>query len=142
MADALKNRGYRTGLVGKWHLGQCRSLLSNRARIWILSMDSVKGREAISSALTVKTNRPVPNGLKRMAQPVAFDGYLTDVFGQQAIEFLEDDTEEPFFLYLSFTAPHGPMHATEEDLERFKNITDKKKTYLRCNDLGNGPSHW
>jgi arylsulfatase A-like enzyme len=72
----------------------------------------------------------MPSSTKRIeknGETVSFDGYLTDVFGQQAIEFLEDDSEEPFFLYLSFTAPHGPMHATEEDLKRFKNITDKKR---------------
>ena len=126
MADALKNRGYRTGLVGKWHLGNADRFYPTER-----GFDSFYGlREGSRSYFFNPDREDKPSSTKRIEKngaTVAFDGYLTDVFGQQAIEFLEDDSEEPFFLYLSFTAPHGPMHATEEDLERFKNITDKKR---------------
>ena len=126
MADALKNRGYRTGLVGKWHLGNADRFYPTER-----GFDSFYGlREGSRSYFFSPRREDKPSSTKRIEKngaTVAFNGYLTDVFGQQAIEFLEDDSEEPFFLYLSFTAPHGPMHATEEDLERFKNITDKKR---------------
>ena len=126
MADALKNRGYRTGLVGKWHLGNAdRFYPTERGFDYFYGL-----REGSRSYFFNPDREDKPSSTKRIEKngaTVAFDGYLTDVFGQQAIEFLEDDSEEPFFLYLSFTAPHGPMHATEEDLELFKNITDKKR---------------
>ena len=126
MADALKKCGYRTGLVGKWHLGNADRFYPTER-----GFDSFYGlREGSRSYFFSPDREDKPSSTKRIEKngaTAAFDGYLTDVFGQQAIEFLEDDSEEPFFLYLSFTAPHGPMHATEEDLERFKNITDKKR---------------
>ena len=126
MADALKNCGYRTGLIGKWHLGNADRFYPTER-----GFDSFFGlREGSRSYFFNPDREDMPSSTKRIeknGETVSFDGYLTDVFGQQAIEFLEDDSEEPFFLYLSFTAPHGPMHATEEDLKRFKNITDKKR---------------
>ena len=126
MADALKSHGYRTGLVGKWHLGNADRFYPTER-----GFDSFYGlREGSRSYFFNPDREDKPSSTKRIEKngaTVPFDGYLTDVFGQQAIEFLEDDSEKPFFLYLSFTAPHGPMHATEEDLERFKNITDKKR---------------
>ena len=126
MADALKSHGYRTGLVGKWHLGNADRFYPTER-----GFDSFYGlREGSRSYFFNPDREDKPSSTKRIEKngaTVPFDGYLTDVFGQQAIKFLEDDSEKPFFLYLSFTAPHGPMHATEEDLERFKNITDKKR---------------
>ncbi len=44
----------------------------------------------------------------------AFDEYLTDAFGREAIEFVERHKNEPFCLYLAFNAVHGPMQATNK----------------------------
>ncbi len=105
---------------------ECRSLYPTER-----GFDSFFGlREGSRSYFFNPDREDMPSSTKRIeknGETVPFDGYLTDVFGEQAIEFLQHDTEQPFFLYLSFTAPHGPMHATEEDLKRFKNITDKKR---------------
>ena len=126
MGGALKNCGYRTGLVGKWHLGNADRFYPTER-----GFDSFYGlREGSRSYFFNPDREDKPSSTKRIeknGETVPFDGYLTDVFGEQAIEFLQHDSEQPFFLYLSFTAPHGPMHATEEDLKRFKNITDKKR---------------
>ena len=51
-----------------------------------------------------------------------FEGYLTDVLGEKAISFIDKNNQSnnPFFLFLSFNAPHTPMQAKEEVLEKFK----------------------
>ena len=96
LADALKNRGYRTGLVGKWHLGNAdRFYPTERGFDYFYGL-----REGSRSYFFNPDREDKPSSTKRIEKngaTVAFDGYLTDVFGQQAIEFLEDDSEEPFF---------------------------------------------
>ena len=130
MADALKNLGYRTGIIGKWHLGNGDQFYPSQR-----GFDYFYGLREGSRSYFYKPDREDrPTSNKRIEQngeTVAFDGYLTDVLGQQATEFIAEPTERPFFLFLSFTAPHGPMHATDADLRRFAHIEDKKRrTYV------------
>lgn len=129
MADALNKLGYRTGLIGKWHLGNDDRFYPNRR-----GFDYFYGlREGSRSYFYHPDRDDRSTSNKRIEQngeTVAFDGYLTDVLGQQAVQFISEESERPFFLFLSFTAPHGPMHATEEDLKRFAEIKDeKRRTY-------------
>jgi arylsulfatase A-like enzyme len=58
-----------------------------------------------------------------------FKGYLTDVLGNKAVNFIDiySKSDNPFFLYLSFNAPHTPMEAKKDVLEKFKN--NPRKTY-------------
>ena len=60
----------------------------------------------------------------RGQKPVVVEEYLTDVFTDEAISFIERHRNEPFFLYLSFTAPHTPLQATAEYLDRYRHIED------------------
>ena len=63
-------------------------------------------------------------------EPVKTTQYLTDEFSDEAVAFIERHKKEPFFLYLSYNAPHGPLQATEEYLARFSHIKDeKRRTY-------------
>ena len=56
--------------------------------------------------------------------------YLADDFSDEAVSFIERNHEKPFFLFLSYNAPHSPLQATPEYLARFPDIEDKKrKTY-------------
>ena len=126
MADALKKIGYRTGIIGKWHLGNQDKFYPTRR-----GFDYFFGlREGSRSYFFNEQKDDRPNSNKRIehnGNQVSFDGYLTDVLGDKAVEFVSRSESDPFFLYLSFTAPHGPMHATEEDLKRFSSISDKKR---------------
>ena len=58
-----------------------------------------------------------------------FEGYLTDVLGDKAVDFIDKNhqSNSPFFLFLSFNAPHTPMHAKKEVLEKFKD--NPRKVY-------------
>ncbi|MDG1874033.1 MAG: sulfatase [Mariniblastus sp.] len=126
LAQRLQQAGYRTGIVGKWHLGNLDTQYPT-AR----GFDYFYGlREGSRSYFYKPEKDDKPgnfHGIEENGKQVKFDGYLTDVLGDKAIEFIKRKSEKPFFLYLSFTAPHGPMHGTEEDIARFSQIQNKKR---------------
>lgn len=129
MAQHLKALGYRTAVIGKWHLGDTKEQYPTQR-----GFDTFYGlREGSRSYFydPKTSDKPGdPHAIEFNGQQVPFQGYLTDVLGDQAIEFIQQPADSPFFVYLSFTAPHGPMHATEDDLDRFKYIENqKRRTY-------------
>ena len=129
MADRLQKLGYRTGLIGKWHLGNQDEFYPTRR-----GFDYFYGLRSGSRSYFYNAQKDDKAGnakaIEENGQRVKFDGYLTDVFGQKAINFINAKDDKPFFLFHSFTAPHGPMHATEEDKVLFASIKDtKRKSY-------------
>ncbi|MGJ8649898.1 MAG: sulfatase [Opitutaceae bacterium] len=126
MADLLKAQSYRTGAIGKWHLGNSDPFYpTNRG------FDYFCGLRAGSRSYFHHEKDDKPGSFKAIelnGEYLGFEGYITDFFSGKAVEFIEAQSEEaPFFLYLSYTAPHGPMHATEADLKLFEHIKDKKR---------------
>ena len=129
MADRLQKLGYRTGLIGKWHLGNRDTYYPTRR-----GFDYFYGLRSGSRGYFYNSQKDDKAGnaraIEENGKQVEFNGYLTDVFGQKAIDFVNSAKDKPFFLYLSFTAPHGPMHATEEDKKLFASIKEpKRRTY-------------
>lgn len=129
LADRLKKLGYRTGLIGKWHLGNRDEFYPTRR-----GFDYFYGLRSGSRSYFYHAKKDDKAGnakaIEENGKVVKFDGYLTDVFGQKAIDFITAKEEKPFFLFHSFTAPHGPMHATEEDKKLFASIENpKRRTY-------------
>mgnify|MGYP001259684758 FL=1 len=126
LADALKKLGYRTGLVGKWHLGNQDVYYPNQR-----GFDYFYGLRSGSRSYFYNPKKEDKagnaKGIEENGKPVKFNGYLTDVFGQKAIDFIHAEDARPFFLFHSFTAPHGPLHATEEDKALFAPIKDTKR---------------
>ncbi|MFT5300739.1 MAG: arylsulfatase A-like enzyme [Mariniblastus sp.] len=126
LGQRMQLAGYRTGIVGKWHLGNLDTQYPTQR-----GFDYFFGlREGSRSYFydAEKSDKPGNHhGIEENGKQVSFDGYLTDVLGEKAIEFVKKESDKPFFLYLSFTAPHGPMHATEADTARFNHITNKKR---------------
>jgi len=109
IADVLKSAGYVTGLIGKWHLGALdpRYHPNNRG------FDEFVG---FSGGWQDYYHwRLDYNGSFKRA-----DGrYITDVFTEEAIEFIRRHKKERFFLHLAYNAPHFPFQAPEEELEPF-----------------------
>lgn len=125
-AQRLKSLGYRTAMIGKWHLGATDQQYPTQR-----GFDTFYGlREGSRSYFYDPSKSDKPDnhrGIEENGCQIKFDGYLTDVFGEQAVDFVSKSTDKPFFLYLSFTAPHGPLQAKEEDLERFSQIQDNRR---------------
>jgi arylsulfatase A-like enzyme len=111
LADVLRAEGYRTGLVGKWHLGAFDARYHPNRR----GLDEFIG---FHYALIDYFNWT----LDRNGVSVPADGrYVTDVFTDEAVAFLRRRSGEsnPFFLYLAYNAPHGPIQAPEAEITPF-----------------------
>lgn len=125
IALALKAAGYRTALFGKWHLGMADEHSPNRH-----GFDEFFGFKA--GCIDYYSHifyweqwngvNPV-HDLWRDGREVWEDGrYMTELITEEAVSFLERDDDEPFFLYLPYNAPHYPMHAPKEYMDRFAHL--------------------
>ncbi len=125
LGDHLKAAGYRTALIGKWHLGDSAGFHPKR-RGFDYFCGMLHGSHPYFP--TAAKNELERNGqkLSEFSSP-----YLTDFFTDEAIRWMDGGdpagVQKPFFLFLSYNAPHGPLEARAEDLERFSHITDKKR---------------
>jgi arylsulfatase A len=105
LPEALNRRGYRTGLVGKWHLGSTPGFLPND-----------RGFDSFYGALW--SNDDQPYAIYRDRQVVtpapADQDFLTRNFTLAALEFIKSNKDHPFFLYLAHAMPHMPIHASKD----------------------------
>ena len=130
VAAAMRNAGYRTGLIGKWHLGsQPQHHPVNRGFDEFFGM--VEGGSiyidadvpGVESWGTPRIGRP-NKIIRGLDQEVAVDAYLTDRFTDEAVAFVERNGRSPFFLFLSHKTPHTPLQATAKYLDRYRHIDD------------------
>ena len=138
LAEALKQVGYASGIIGKWHQGADISNhpLNRGFKEFFGHLGG--GHRYFPEELTIKDSYAVDNDegvsyktwIMRNHEPIQTKKYLTDEFSDEAVRFVENHQKSPFFLYLAYNAPHSPLQATQEYLNRFPNIVDKKrKTY-------------
>jgi arylsulfatase A-like enzyme len=137
LATSLKQVGYTSGIIGKWHLGADISNHPLNRGFDEFFGHLGGGHRYFPEDLTIKDSYSVNDEsgsyqtwIMRNHEPVPTKKYLTDEFSDEAVRFVERHQKEPFFLYLAYNAPHAPLQATQEYLDRFPNIVDKKrKTY-------------
>ncbi|HRK33597.1 MAG TPA: arylsulfatase [Candidatus Hydrogenedentes bacterium] len=112
IAELFSEAGYKTGIFGKWHLGDCYPMRA-----------CDKGfQESVvhfGGGLGQPSDRPESGGYFNpvlvkdgVLQP--FEGYCTDIFASEAIGFMERHKDRPFFLYLPTNAPHSPLIVDEK----------------------------
>ena len=116
LADRLRAVGYRTGLVGKWHLGNLPEMHPQQ-----------RGFDEFFGFLGGAHSYFETAGILRGTEPVNELDYTTDAFGREAGAFIAQHNKQPWFLFLAFNAVHTPMHATDERLSKFSNIADKQR---------------
>jgi arylsulfatase I/J len=126
LAQALRQAGYFTAIVGKWHLGHFqRAYLPTRR-----GFDHQYGH--YNGALDYFTHmRDGGFDWHRNDQVCKDEGYTTTLLGAEAVRLIEKhDTRGPLFLYLPFNAPHAPMQALPEHLQLYEHVQDKtRRTY-------------
>ena len=131
IADMMRARGYATGLIGKWHLGKQEQhhplsrgfdeyygMLAGGST-YIDSRDEGVESWPARNAPTVRT---AANAIYDGREPVEVEEYITDVFRDKTVDFIERHKDERFFLMLTPNAPHTPLQATKEYLDRYRHI--------------------
>lgn len=135
IAEKLRESGYDTALIGKWHLGHGgKDLLPTRH-----GFNSFIGHTGGCIDFFTMTYGNIPDWYHQEVH-VSENGYATELITDEAISYLEDreDEEDPFFLYLAYNAPHfgkgwspstrtpiNIMQPQAEDLRRVSGIEDK-----------------
>lgn len=120
LAEMLRERGYRTGIFGKWHLGDNAPFRA---------MDQGFDESIVFVGGMIGTAYNPLGGasyfdpvLLRNGHEERFPGYVTDILTDNAIDFIKQDKERgrPFFLYLAYNAPHHPLTAPEDDIKPYR----------------------
>lgn len=115
MAQALKEQGYKTALFGKWHLGDEKHQYPT-----VRGFDEFWGLREGSRHYYFKKNDlkgDKPHSIEHNGKAVEWKGHLTDRLTDRTIEYIDNNKENPFFIFLSYTAPHTPLQSAKEDLE-------------------------
>ena len=138
IAELLSPVGYHSGIIGKWHLGAHIPTSHPLKRGFAEFYGHLGGgHKYMPEALVIKDSAKAQGEAEsyrtwtmRNYAPVRPRKYLTDEFSEEAVSFLERNKKKPFFLFLSYNAPHTPLEATEKYLKRFESIQDsKRRTY-------------
>ena len=133
VAEALRDSGYETAMVGKWHLGE-----------WLhehLPMGQGFEHQYGHYGWGIDyTNYTIPHNAParfavydwhRNQQPVNEQGYATDLFANEAVQRIQHrDPDRPLFLYVAFNAIHGPL----ESIPRYTDKLDKRQAAIKCLD--------
>ncbi len=132
----MQSAGYKTAAFGKWHLGSASVFHPcNRGFDYFYGFLG-GGHDYFTIDLTQPVSHGYKDALVRNKKPATFDGYLTTALSRDAVKFVEDNKKDPFFMYVAYNAPHQPLQAPKEDIERYAHIEDKKRrTYAAMVDV-------
>lgn len=123
LPQALKEAGYRTAIVGKWHLGHADRKYWPRQRGFDYQYGPLLGEIDYITHSAHGTRDWFRNN-----QPVRESGYVTQLLGKDAARLIEThDPKTPLFLYLAFTAPHAPYQAPKDYIRRYTQIDDPSR---------------
>ncbi len=123
LPQALKEAGYTTAIIGKWHLGHADPKYWPRQRGFDVQYGPLIGEidyfthEQHGVLDWYADNKPLKE-----------EGYSTTLIGNAAVKLIEgQDPKTPLYLYLTFNAPHSPYQAPQEYLDRYKEIADPSR---------------
>ena len=120
LPEALRAAGYRTAIVGKWHLGHADR------KYWPMQRGFDSQYGPLLGEIDYFTHSA--HGTRdwfRDEQPVVESGYVTELIGREAVRVIEaHDADTPLFMYLTFTAPHSPYQAPQAWLDRYADQAD------------------
>jgi arylsulfatase A-like enzyme len=131
IASLLKPAGYSTGIFGKWHLGDTDDTVPNAhgfdrfVGFHAGCIDYYSHRYYWGEPRTVNYH-----DLWRNRMEIFEDGqYSTEIFAREAAQFIRENRNNPFFLYVPFNGVHYPMHAPKKYVDRFPDLEPERRMY-------------
>jgi len=126
LPQVLKDAGYKTAIIGKWHLGHADKAYWPKQR----GFDYQYGAMIGELDYFTHSEHGVLDWF-RDNEPVVEEGYTTTLLGKDAAKLIEEhDATVPLYLYLAFNAPHTPYQAPQEYIDRYADIQDPtRRTY-------------
>ncbi|MEY3894487.1 MAG: Arylsulfatase [Verrucomicrobiota bacterium] len=119
LPELLKGAGYRTGFIGKWHLGNDSGYRPEDRGFEWTSTNAGGPREHFDPVI-------IRNGAREERQ-----GFREDVLFDEAMDFIKESGDKPFFCYLASYSPHAPLAAPESAIAPFRGkVTDGQAAYL------------
>lgn len=123
MSTVLQDSGYATACIGKWHVGSTKPFHPN-TRGFDEFFGFVGGGHQYYPYLTDKVEPKINDYqffLERNGEDIMSPegAYITDMFSDETVDFISKTakTDDPFFIYLAYNAPHSPLHGKTEDLQ-------------------------
>jgi arylsulfatase A-like enzyme len=117
MADVFSAAGYKTGIFGKWHLGDNFPFRpQDRGFDEVL----IHGGGGIRQTPDYWGNDYFDDTYFHNGKPQKYEGYCTDVWFNEAMRFIEDNKDRVFFCYLAMNAPHEPFYVADKYTDMYK----------------------
>lgn len=124
IAEMLKEAGYKTGMFGKWHLGDnypSRPIDQGFDEA-VMHLSGGMGQVGDFTTWYQGDSSYFNPVLWHNGKMQKYDGYCTDIYASEATKFIEANSKNPFFCYLAFNAPHTPLQVPDKYYQRFKDI--------------------
>ncbi|MBO9202927.1 MULTISPECIES: arylsulfatase [Niastella] len=161
IAELLRENGYQTGMVGKWHLSDDVQRPTKEEQLKWLDHQA-----CLDSPFASLESYPINRGFQKHygviwgvvdyfdpfslvdgekpVKAVPKDYYITDAINKTSVEYIKEFTaaKKPYFMYVAYTAPHWPVHARPEDIARYKGKYEmgwdelRKQRYSRMVKMG------
>ena len=127
LAELLKTRGYQTAHIGKWHLGELTGNPEfDHPQPHDQGFDYSMGTENNAEPSHHNPKNFIRNG-KALGK---VEGYSCQIVAQECMDWLNQKSDDPFFLYVAFHEPHAKVASPPELVEKYKNLPQKDAEYL------------
>ena len=132
-AKRMQQAGYKTAVMGKWHMGSHPNFHPNNRGFDEFFGFLGGGHDYFPESVKV-SSAEYSIALSRNGKPAQLNEYLTTAISKEAARFVSA-TEQPFMMYVAYNAPHSPLQATEQDLAKYQHIADlDRRTYAAMID--------
>jgi arylsulfatase A-like enzyme len=150
IAEVLNKSGYGTYMSGKWHVTR-HKMSDDPKHNWPVQ----RGFDRFFGTITGAGSFFKPNTLvnqNNAIKDIPKDFYYTDAITENSIKYIQEhritNPKDPFFLYAAYTSPHWPLHALEEDIQKYKGKYDagwdqlRQERYQRMIQMGLIDKNW